>query len=154
MKQFVNTAQAAGVYTSGGTSYQVTSSSSPVTVTGGSQCVCKTMSIENAACVCDASVSHVATRFFAACGHTILRAEYGVRVRYIDSCGQERTAYEEGDVLFFDLDSDTRVFFLNPPEVESGCGCDIRVCFQVRLESAPETPPVCPCPGPGGQISL
>lgn len=106
--------------------------------------VCVSVPTPCAVCIGDASVCHAATRYISACGHTILRAEYQIRLRYTDSCGCDKSAYQEGDVIFFDLPEDTRVYFLNPPKVDSGCGGEAKVCFRVLLQSAPETPPVCP----------
>ena len=144
MKTFLNTAQAAGTYTVNDVSYQATASSQTEAVTGGSVPVCVTIPTPGAVCVGSASVCHVTTRYFAACGHTILRAEYSVRLHYTDSCGCDKAAYQEGDVLFLDLPADAQVYFLNPPRVEGGCGGEAKVCFRVLLQSAPETPPVCP----------
>ena len=144
MKTFLNTAQAAGTYTSNEVSYQTTATSQPAFVTGGSMRVCVTVPTPDAVCVGDACVCHVATRFISACGHTILRAEYQIRLRYTDSCGCDKSVYQEGDVIFFDLPADTAVYFLNPPTVDGGCGGETKVCFRVLLQNPPETQPVCP----------
>ena len=149
MKQFVNTAHASGTYTAGGTSIPAEAFSQPVTVAGGIPCVCRKVEIPDLACVCSADVCKTAIRSFAVCGHTVLRAGYQLRIRYRDTCGAERSISAQGDVLFFDMDPDTQVRFLNPPQIVSGC-CGAEVCFRVLLEEPPAVP--VPCPGSGGPV--